>query len=358
MTRLRGQTDSHGSYLYVDYAIAGQDVAGNYTDVSWTTGVHWGSSYFNIHDAQVFMGNNYGAVGGTTQTGIYNSGWPISGAGTNRDKPFWSATTRCYHNSNGDGNITFNGSAWWDEPSHFTSHISVAVGLPHISRISNPPSTPTLSVVTSTSVNVAFTDGGGGAPIDGRDIGYSTSSSVIANVVSSDGNDTISGLTPGTTYYFWARTHNVAGYSGWSGWASALTLDVPGAPVLPTTSELTQVSVKAAFDPTVDGGSPIIIYQLGYGTNSSSPTSIITASPSGTTITGLLPGTKYYIWARGQNSVGYGPWSPEAVVTTIAGAWVKSGGIYKPAIPYVKDGGVWKLVRPWVRTAGVWKETS
>lgn len=357
-TRLRGTADSAGSYLYIDYTITGQDIAGNYTDVYWIAGIHWGSYYFNIHDAQVKMTSSLGTISGISQTGLYNSGWPISGAGTNRDKLFWEGNTRVTHNSSGDGNLTFTGSSWWDSPSNYTSHLNATIGLPHIDRFSNPPSTPTLTGITSTSMVVSFTDGGGGAPIDSRQIGYNTDSSGPVTLVSSDGSDTVSGLTPGTMYYFWARTHNVAGYSAWSGWASAPTPRVPDAPNAPSVTEVTQISATAAFVANWDGGAVITAYQIGYGTSSSAPTSTISANPSGTSITGLLPATRYYFWARSQNSVGWSSWSPATTATMIAGAWITVGSVVKPAVPYVKVGGVWKLVRPWVRTAGVWKETS
>lgn len=358
-TRLNGSSNN-GSYFYVEYTVVGQSVSGNWSDVSWTAGVHWGSFYFYIHDAGLTVSTTTGASAGGSSTGFgpYNSGWPISGAGTNRDYAFWGGTTRIFHNSNGDANVKFVGSAWWDTPGNFTSQLNSAVTLPHINRLSNAPSTPILSAITSTSVHVVFSDGSGGATIDSRQIGYGTSNSGPTTTISSTGSTTVTGLTPGTKYYFWARTHNSAGYSPWSAWASATTLRVPDPPAAPIVTDLTQTSLTATTAANADGGSAITAYQFGYGTDSVAPTSTTSVGGLSSAIASLLPGTKYYFWARAQNSVGWSPWSMASTATTIAGAWVKVGAVWKPAVPYVKVGGIWKLARPWVRSSGIWKETS
>src|SRR5678815_3064135 len=100
MTRIKSGTNN-GSYYYVDYTIKAYNIAGNYTDVTWTVGVHWGDYFFNIHDAKMtFADATSGATtSGTTSIGTYNSGWPISGAGTNRDHAIKSGSTRITHSS-------------------------------------------------------------------------------------------------------------------------------------------------------------------------------------------------------------------------------------------------------------------
>lgn len=228
-----------------------------------------------------------------------------------------------------------------------------------ISRATVPaaPGAPVIGAISSTTVGITFTDGSnGGASIDSRQIGYGTSSSAPTSTMASDGSDTVSGLTPGTLYYFWARTHNSVGYSAWSGRSQATTYRVPDAPSTPIISSVGPVSVVVSWTPNGDGGTAITGYEVGYGTSSSAPTTTVSAT-SPKTITGLQPGTKYYFWVRAQNSVGWSPYSASADATTIAGVRIKVGTVWKIAIPYVRDGGVWKLARPYVRTAGVWKET-
>jgi hypothetical protein len=132
------------------------------------------------------------------------------------------------------------------------------------------------------------------------------------------------------------------------------------APAAPTTPVITSISYSSLFATFTDGannGATIDSRQLGYGTNPTTPSTIISSDGS-TSITGLAPGRVYYIRARTHNSKGYSPWSTAKSVRTIGGARVKVDTEWKDAIPYVKVSGVWLPARPWVKHAGVWKETT
>lgn len=228
-----------------------------------------------------------------------------------------------------------------------------------IERATNPspPTTPQLSNIKTNAVTATFRDGNtGGSKITQRQIGYGLSSSSVEDTISSDGSTTITGLTPGKTYYFWARTRNDKGWSGWSGRASAKTLQPPLAPSTPLLSSVTATSVDVAFQPNDNGGSTITGYEIGYGTNASSPTSIVSArSPQ--VVSGLIPGTTYYFWVRAKSAIGTGVWSGRASARTVSGAYIYTGGAWELAVPYVNVGGVWKMAEVWVRTTGVWKRT-
>lgn len=229
-----------------------------------------------------------------------------------------------------------------------------------VTRDSSPsaPSTPVISGIKSTSVVVTFRDGSnGGDAIDSRQIGYGTNPSSEQHIVSSDGSTTISGLDDGTTYYFWARTHNSLGWSPWSGRASAKTLQVPTAPQAPLLSSVTATTVDIAFYPNSNGGSSITAWQIGWGTSSAAPTSTVSAK-SPQVLSGLTPGTKYYIFVRARNSVGWSAWSKPTMMTTVAGAYILVGTTWKPAIPYVNVGGTWKMAEAWGRNAGAWSRTT
>lgn len=221
------------------------------------------------------------------------------------------------------------------------------------------PTTPVISNITANSVHVTFSDGSnGGDAIDARQIGYGTSSTSPQDTVSSDRSTTISGLSSGTTYYFWARTHNSEGWSSWSGRATAKTLKAPDAPSIPLLSSARMTSVDVAFSPNANGGSTITGYEIGWSTSSTGNPTNSVAAKSPQVVTGLNPGTVYYFRTRAKSTVGWSAWSGAASVRTVAGAYVYVGAEKKLAVPYVKVGGVWKIAEPWVRSVGVWKRTT
>lgn len=134
---------------------------------------------------------------------------------------------------------------------------------------------------------------------------------------------------------------------------------VPEAPTTPNLSLITQTSVVVSFASNGNGGSPVIEFQIGYGTSSFSPQSYYsTGLDRGGTITGLSPAQTYYFWTRARNAIGWGPLSGSRSTRTVAGARIKVGSIWKEAIPYVRVSGIWKAATPWGRYAGIWKETE
>lgn len=281
-------------------------------------------------------------VNGATGTGTFRyekgAGWQRLG--------YWTVTT--------SQNVTFRifdtGTSGFGGPTTFTHFIDRAT-------VPAAPSLPIITEITSTSAFATFTDGAnGGAAIDSRQLGYSTDPAVVASTFASDGSDTISPLTPGVTYYVWARTHNAKGYSAWSARASFTTLNVPDAPSTPVISNVLPTSVDLSWTTNGTGGTPITNQQIGYGTDPETPSLIISAT-SPKTVTGLTPGTVYYFWVRAVNSVGNGPWSAAASIRTIAGARILVGGVWKIAVPYVKVSGTWVMAVPWVKNAGIWRQT-
>ena len=293
-------------------------------------------------------GNNNGATIDTRQIGYGTSSTApttfatsdgstvITGLVANTKYYVWART----HNSVG-------WSAWGPRAEFTTIDVPSA------------PSIVTVSNVGSVSVSCAFTDAAdnGGSAVDSREIGYGTSSTAPTSTAVYSGTTTISGLTPGTLYYFWARTHNSVGWSAWGPRTSATTLKVPDAPSSVTVSNISQVSAHTKFTANGNGGSPITEYQLGYGLVNTAPQTII-SSPLETDILNLSPGKTYYFWARAKNIVGWSAWGAISSAKTIAGAWVKVGTVQKEAIPYIKDAGVWKVARPWVRKSGTWVKSS
>lgn len=224
-----------------------------------------------------------------------------------------------------------------------------------------PPSQPTITNITHNSMTVSYTDGNtNGAPITNRQTARNTSNTLTgANIYAVDKSTTFTGLSPGTTYYWWARTQNRVGWSGWSPVRSAATYRLPDAPGPPIISDITQTTFWASFQPNGNGGSAIVEMRVYFNTtpNDADVRYVTYTLNNPVQATLLQPFTTYYVWARVRNAAGWSPYSEIKTIKTVAGAYITVGNLSKEAIPYVNVGGVWKLARPWVRVNGVWKET-
>ncbi len=87
------------------------------------------------------------------------------------------------------------------------------------------------------------------------------------------------------------------------------TLPPPPTPFYITT--IFELSVVGNSNPRGDGGSPIIQYQVGYGTDPNSPqafNSLIGLDGAGS-ISPLASKVTYYFWARVRTAVGWSGWS-------------------------------------------------
>lgn len=74
-------------------------------------------------------------------------------------------------------------------------------------------------------------------------------------------------------------------------------------------------------DPNYNGGSPILQWQLAYGTSPNTPGSgggfkDLALSTGSISVTGLDSGTIYYFWNRQRNASGWSPWSPRTMQRT------------------------------------------
>src|ERR1041384_5803039 len=229
----------------------------------------------------------------------------------------------------------------------------------YINRQSVPPapSQPTTHEKTATSIRVTFdSNGDGGATIREWQIGVGTNFNDINFTVGSSGNTTVTGLSPGTTYYFWARGRNDIGWGPWSPRSlGATTQGYAGTLEAPAVSAVTQTTALVTF---ASEATDILEYQVGYHTSPTLNPSIRVSATSPVTITNLPPATTLYFRVRARNPAGWNTWSAATMIKTAAGARVKVSGVWKEAVPYVKQGGVWKVAAPFVKDLGVWKPVT
>lgn len=297
-----------------------------------------------------------------TGSSTWNSAQPWSYHANGGDSPL------LHHRLIGGGNWQFMGgvSVPYDQTVRLSIYDS-GLGFPtfnffqHIQRstVPGPPNIWETVALSSTSIRVQFADGyDGGSGIVERQVGLGGNPNSPEFYYDSNGNTTVSTFAPGSRVFFWARTRNAVGWSGWSNRTEATTWRVPDAPSPVQTGSQTQTSIWTKIIDAFNGGTDILERQLAYGTDPVTAQVTVSGTAIERTLTNLNPGRTYYFWSRVRNSVGWSSWSVRTTTNLIAGAKVKHDGVWKRAVPYVRHGGVWKVVRPWVRKAGEWEETS
>jgi hypothetical protein len=139
----------------------------------------------------------------------------------------------------------------------------------------------------------------------------------------------------------------------------------PAPPGTPTFSNErpTSLTVSWAGSPN-NGGNLLDGYQLRIykGSGTSGPFSGNFAANLSRNLTGLTPGGIYTFTVLAKNDAadngGYSNPSGSATIQMFGGSYVRSGGVWKAAIPYVRSGGTWRLAVPYVRSGGAWKLTE
>lgn len=185
----------------------------------------------------------------------------------------------------------------------------------------DPPSMHTPTNITSTSVDLAVTNGSGhGGTIDTNQFRIRRSFGDANPLYDSTGGTalTFSNLDPYTTYYADCQSEVGAGaYSDFSPAVQFSTLAAyPSAPTANSCVATSSTSIE--FTDTLNTGNnyaPVLERQIGYGTDGTTPQTFKDTNGD-ITVSGLNKYTTYYFWSRVRNARGWSNWSNRLSATT------------------------------------------
>ncbi|OKI45116.1 fibronectin type III domain-containing protein [Micromonospora sp. CB01531] len=224
---------------------------------------------------------------------------------------------------------------------------------------------PTVGSIGATTASVTWS-----APSDdgGKDLdliaGQVSRNSTFTDVIlswESAGTDIrkdLTGLPKGAVLYVRTQAHNAVGWGAWSP-SRTFTTDTTaaGATSKPSVASVLATSASVSWSaPSDTGGASITGYELQRDTSSSfaAPVTATTTNPS-TSLSGLLPGTTYYLRVRAVTSAGTGGWSATTTFTTLSGVKVGDGTRWVDAIVWVGDGSKWVLAQVKSGNGTTWK---
>ncbi|MCP4216110.1 MAG: hypothetical protein GY765_15775, partial [bacterium] len=243
--------------------------------------------------------------------------------------------------------LTVNTNYYFVVATHSNSHGNNGNALDSADSVEGIGSTfPIAPTVTTTAVSaitsVTATGGGnvtnnGGAAVTSRGVCRSTSPNpTTADSTTTDGSGTgaftssITGLAPGTLYYVRAYAVNSEGTS-YGANESFTTLTLPTV-ITSAASAITSVSASGGGNVTSDGGAAVTSRGVCRSTSANPTTADSTTSDGAGTgafasaLTGLTPGTLYYVRAYAVNSVGTS-YGNETNITTLNTATVTTSAV-------------------------------
>jgi len=196
----------------------------------------------------------------------------------------------------------------------------------------NPPAAPSnlqSSNITETSVNLTWTDNANNE--DGFIVLQSTDNNTFDQVATTGANSSgkvISGLAPGTTFFFKVYAYNGDGNSAYSNAIEVTTDEMVTTPDAPANLNASNISTSSLSLNWNDNANDEDNYTVQISNDNVSFTNEKTLSANSTSseITGLNDNTTYYFRVFASNSAGNSGYSNTVEVTTI-------DGITAPAAP-------------------------
>lgn len=94
---------------------------------------------------------------------------------------------------------------------------------------------------------------------------------------------------------------------------------VPAYPLLKSINSPTPTSFDILLQSRGNGGSVILDWAVGYGSNPNGPTSTAYSSDPDLTIGGFNSNQYVYFWGRARNAIGWSPWSERVLAHTLKG---------------------------------------
>lgn len=211
---------NEGSYL--NWQLAGQDVGGNFSVINWQIG--WRFATYSCRGLR----NGYGWFNGGYVYYNFGSGDNIHGynGGHDHRPAMHIAGSSLVIPHNADGTKDFTGQVTMGAFGTPTSYGIASWTLPPIPRNPNPPVGLGISDIRQKSVVFTWTGNpADGLPPDAYEVAYGTNPTTAETYITPVAPPyAVTGLVPGTHYYFWVRTHNAVGWGPWAGISEATTI--------------------------------------------------------------------------------------------------------------------------------------
>lgn len=240
------------------------------------------------------------------------------------------------------------------------------------------PSAPSgygISDLASTTAYVTLPlviDNGGSAIVFTR-VELNTVTSPTGATVFTEGSFSevfLSGLTAGTAYFVRMAVANVGEGGGWGPygpWVAFTTRDDVPTPPLSLSASVTgnTTATVSWLAPASLMGAEHQGYLLRLSTSQSFGVGVqeivLLDTDVTTPLTGLQPGTRYYVQIRAESSNGPGSYSTIVTFVTTGTApvaqslWYRLAGQWRPGFLRIRVGGVWKPGTLWEKQGGVWR---